>query len=257
MGQKRKAIKKSTRFEVFKRDSFTCQYCGHSSPDVILEIDHINPVKNGGGNDILNLITSCRDCNSGKGAKELSDDSVIKKQKAQLDEINERREQMELMVSWRESLMDIKNEEVDAIESVMFKGYQTSLTEEGRRKVAKWVNKYGFSEVLSATYLSRDQYSEEVDGELTAESINKMFNYTPRICHIKLNEKEDPELGKLYYIRGIVRNRMYCNDMVCMEILKHAKESGVSIDDLKDAAIQARNWTNFKSCVGDLSGYEY
>lgn len=59
----RKPISKKIRFEVFKRDKFTCQYCGRSAPDVILEIDHLNPVINGGDNDILNLVTSCRDCN--------------------------------------------------------------------------------------------------------------------------------------------------------------------------------------------------
>ena len=45
MGAVRKAISKKLRFEVFKRDSFTCQYCGKSAPDVILHVDHILPVK--------------------------------------------------------------------------------------------------------------------------------------------------------------------------------------------------------------------
>ena len=45
---KRKPISKKLRFEVFKRDSFTCQYCGKSAPDVVLHIDHIKPVKEGG-----------------------------------------------------------------------------------------------------------------------------------------------------------------------------------------------------------------
>ena len=54
---KRKSISKKNRFEVFKRDSFTCQYCGASAPDVLLEVDHIKPVASGGTNDILNLIT--------------------------------------------------------------------------------------------------------------------------------------------------------------------------------------------------------
>ena len=44
----RKAISVKLRFEVFKRDNFTCQYCGRKSPDVILHVDHIDPVKNGG-----------------------------------------------------------------------------------------------------------------------------------------------------------------------------------------------------------------
>lgn len=36
---KRKGIPRSIRFEVFKRDMFTCQYCGRKAPDVILEVD--------------------------------------------------------------------------------------------------------------------------------------------------------------------------------------------------------------------------
>ena len=94
----RKAISKKTRFEVFKRDSFTCQYCGCAAPDVILHIDHINPVAGGGDNDILNLVTSCLDCNLGKGARTLDDKSSIAKQRAQLEELNRRREQLEMML---------------------------------------------------------------------------------------------------------------------------------------------------------------
>ena len=56
----RKPIPKKLRFEVFKRDRFTCQYCGRMSPDVILEVDHIKPVAEGGEDEILNLITSTK-----------------------------------------------------------------------------------------------------------------------------------------------------------------------------------------------------
>ncbi len=35
----RKSISKKIRFEIFKRDAFSCQYCGKSAPDVILHID--------------------------------------------------------------------------------------------------------------------------------------------------------------------------------------------------------------------------
>ncbi|MCK9350869.1 MAG: HNH endonuclease [Clostridiales bacterium] len=69
---KRKGLSKKVRFEVFKRDSFKCAYCGKSPPAVTLEVDHIVPVADGGENDMSNLITSCHDCNSGKGAVPLS-----------------------------------------------------------------------------------------------------------------------------------------------------------------------------------------
>jgi hypothetical protein len=62
-----------TRFEVFKRDEFTCQYCGRKSPEVVLEVDHIVPVAGGGMDDVVNLRTSCWACNSGKSDKPLSE----------------------------------------------------------------------------------------------------------------------------------------------------------------------------------------
>lgn len=62
----RQAISKRTRFDIFKRDGFKCQYCGAAPPDVLLELDHLKPVASGGGNELENLITSCFDCNRGK-----------------------------------------------------------------------------------------------------------------------------------------------------------------------------------------------
>ena len=68
---KRKNIGKKLRFEIFKRDEFTCQYCGSHPPKAILEVDHIVPVIKNGTNDIDNLVTSCFDCNRGKSANSL------------------------------------------------------------------------------------------------------------------------------------------------------------------------------------------
>jgi len=68
-----KTISKSLRFDTFKRDAFTCQYCGQRPPDVVLELDHIHPVSKGGDNDEMNLVTSCFDCNRGKRDKVLKD----------------------------------------------------------------------------------------------------------------------------------------------------------------------------------------
>jgi len=62
-------ISNSLRFEVFQRDWHTCQYSGRRAPDVELEVDHLIPVARGGTDAFENLITSCRECNSGKSAK--------------------------------------------------------------------------------------------------------------------------------------------------------------------------------------------
>lgn len=66
-------MKPSLRFEIFKRDSFTCRYCGQTPPSAILEIDHVIPLSAGGDDDPVNLVTSCFLCNRGKSARLLSD----------------------------------------------------------------------------------------------------------------------------------------------------------------------------------------
>jgi len=63
----RKAISTKLRFQVFQRDGFRCKCCGKIAGDgVELQVDHIQPVAKGGINDLQNLQTLCRECNSGK-----------------------------------------------------------------------------------------------------------------------------------------------------------------------------------------------
>lgn len=69
------------RFRILKRDNFTCQYCGRSprkDKDVVLQVDHIIPVSRGGGWGDENMITSCRECNLGKGDMVLGERKKIK-----------------------------------------------------------------------------------------------------------------------------------------------------------------------------------
>lgn len=60
------AVSKRTRFEVFRRDEFTCRYC--RSADNPLTIDHVVPTTLGGSDEPDNLVAACRDCNAGKGS---------------------------------------------------------------------------------------------------------------------------------------------------------------------------------------------
>lgn len=60
------ALSQSLRFEVLRRDAFTCQYCGAKAPDVKLQADHIVPRAAGGTDESSNLITACVACNIGK-----------------------------------------------------------------------------------------------------------------------------------------------------------------------------------------------
>ncbi|MGJ9460082.1 HNH endonuclease [Oceanobacillus sp. CF4.6] len=52
------------RWKIWRRDNFTCQYCGVQED---LSIDHIFPESRGGGLVENNLVSSCKKCNSIKG----------------------------------------------------------------------------------------------------------------------------------------------------------------------------------------------
>jgi hypothetical protein len=60
------AVSKRTRFEVLRRDEFTCRYCRSTTSE--LTVDHVTPVALGGTDDPSNLVAACRDCNAGKGS---------------------------------------------------------------------------------------------------------------------------------------------------------------------------------------------
>ena len=58
-----------TRFNVFLRDRFSCQYCGvaHAASD--LTFDHVVPRSKGGRTSWSNVVAACGPCNLRKGDK--------------------------------------------------------------------------------------------------------------------------------------------------------------------------------------------
>lgn len=58
-----------TRFNVFLRDRFKCQYCGGYFPTQELTFDHVIPRSKGGRTSWDNVVTSCSACNLKKGNK--------------------------------------------------------------------------------------------------------------------------------------------------------------------------------------------
>jgi 5-methylcytosine-specific restriction endonuclease McrA len=69
MVKRPRAEVKLTRREVFRRDKYTCQYCGVKNTD--LTIDHILPRHLGGKQSWENIVTACAACNHKKGGRTL------------------------------------------------------------------------------------------------------------------------------------------------------------------------------------------
>ncbi|WP_374348508.1 HNH endonuclease [Chitinimonas sp.] len=58
---------------LFKRDRWTCAYCGQKFPRRMLTRDHILARSRGGKDSWTNCVTACQRCNNEKGAKRVED----------------------------------------------------------------------------------------------------------------------------------------------------------------------------------------
>ena len=59
--------------DIFIRDDFQCQYCGIYLNKHECTVDHIVPISRGGKSTYTNCVCACRDCNTKKGDKLLSE----------------------------------------------------------------------------------------------------------------------------------------------------------------------------------------
>ena len=251
----RKALSKKLRFEVFKRDSFTCQYCGRKAPEVVLQCDHIDPVAKGGQNAILNLITSCVECNAGKCARSLSDQSTLAKQVDQLAELQERREQIEMMLEWRKGLEAIKSDAIDGVAAhweALTEG-NCCVSKTGKDKIRKLLKDFGTDIVFRAMSESLDSYAERnSDDDYTIESVGRAFEKLGGVCRVLRDSEERPWLKRAFYIRGILRNRLsYIDETQYMSLIEQAVDLNVDLDSLQNLARRVKNWSTFRCAIED------
>jgi 5-methylcytosine-specific restriction endonuclease McrA len=74
-----KVIKVPRRFlpfnrkNLFRRDAYTCQYCGRQPGKSQLTVDHIVPQARGGETNWENCVTACKSCNQRKGKRTLAE----------------------------------------------------------------------------------------------------------------------------------------------------------------------------------------
>ena len=258
---KRKTISKKNRFEIFKRDKFICQFCGNTPPGVVLEIDHIKPVCEGGTNELINLVTSCFDCNRGKGPRELDDKSALVAQKNQLDILQEKREQMDLMLQWSDGLRELDNDLNDnVIKRINEKMAPFSINESYKKNIANITKKHTLVDILKAIDISAEKYLRfDYDGSTTEESAK---DYVNKISGILFNLNRSELERKISYIKGICRNRFsYWNDVTGAIILnkyvgalKDAEWSDEEIvkdliNEIIPRSTNAKHWTDWKELL--------
>ena len=172
----RKSLSKKLRFDVFKRDEFQCVYCGAHPPSVVLQIDHIHPVAEGGSNEIDNLITSCQPCNLGKGVSLLTNVPTTLKEKAAL--IAEQEQQLKgyyEVIKEREDRLE--NETRMILEIIDTNCPNNGMKIDWTRSVKRFLSHLDFYDVKDAAEIARSKY--RYGGK-------KTFLYFCGICHNRI-----------------------------------------------------------------------
>lgn len=251
MATKRKTLSKKTRFDVFKRDCFKCQYCGATAPEAVLVVDHIDPISKDGADEMINYITACQPCNAGKSDRKLDDKTAVQKQRSQLEELAIRREQLEMMLDWRNGLKSLDETALDAVcaEWKSLTRGQYFLNETGQQMARQLLSKYTLPQLLDAMKVAATHYLKVgADGVIAADSVNTAWNKVKGIAH---NTKEGVD-RYIYYVRAIVRNRFnYCHDGVALGLIKELHKLGASDEYLKSLAVEASSWTDWQSSMRD------
>jgi hypothetical protein len=185
----RVALSKRIRFEVFKRDRFCCQYCGRHPPDVVLEVDHIVPVCDGGDSSEGNLLAACFDCNRGKAGTSLT---IIPKDWAQqAAEITEKEEQL---AGYRE----VFRQQQDRIEADMWEIaeiLQPGSSRDGMRRdwlsqIKRFNERLGLAEVIDAAEIAYSKQSFQLQEEYLSKK-HARFRYFCGICWRKIKAREE------------------------------------------------------------------
>jgi hypothetical protein len=178
MSGARKHISTRTRFEIFKRDGFTCQYCGATPPDVVLHVDHILAVANGGDNDPTNLATSCSKCNMGKSAVPL--ESVPRSLEDQAAEALERSQQMKAYADLIRGNREAERDALWVIAEVLQSGASEGYSRDKCGGISLFITKIGFGVTLESAYVAVDKYGEG----------NQRFKYFCGVCWNRVRELE-------------------------------------------------------------------
>lgn len=246
MANKREPVSKKVRFEVFKRDKFTCQYCGAKAPDVVLNADHINPVANGGDSGIMNLVTSCFECNNGKAAKLLDDRSSVELQRTQVEELQARREQLEMMLQWRDGEQAARADVLDEISARLGERGGFVPSESGRSKLRRWLKRFAVQELLVALDEAFDAYMEFNGDKPIQSAWETAFAKIPAIANLRRQAQERPHVVKVAYIQAILRRRFHDPRGNYFEALEsYVVDDHVSEDALEEAAKAACDWSDF------------
>ncbi len=246
-------MKLKIRFEVFKKDQFTCRYCGKRPGETVLEVDHIIPRSKGGTDAIENLVTSCFECNRGKSNRMLHELSPEMQHDAQL--LKEKKEQLKEFYKYQKDIETITNRAVTTISNYWFKltAKQNALSAMQKVSIKNFLKTFTVPEIKEAMEISTKIFD-----------FNQRFKYLCGIIVNKRMKKDDPELHDLvrYWNTKLGRKIYYKREG--LEVLLKGRESSghhpyglEGSKEIIDIVFSKRRQSYYVTLVDYLNGEKY
>lgn len=236
-------LSKKLRFTIFDRDAFTCQYCGEKPPKVILHVDHIVSRKDGGGDEEMNLITSCKDCNLGKSSRSVDLARIRQTSfKKEIEELDEKKAQLEAYYEYVRKKKDAELHEVDVFQRCWqdCSNGESSLTDSGLENMRKLSKRYSTEMIFEAIAIAWNKTTVEPESKF------------PYMCGVLRNMKlrqENPELAeeqheqnRLVYLAR--KTHAYVDERF---LRAHIVKMPLSI--LEEMIPTARNWSQLREYI--------
>lgn len=186
-----------TRFEVFKRDRFTCHYCGRTPPTVLLELDHVLPRVAGGTDDRENLITACQDCNRGKAGNLLEEGAAPVVSRDVVAELAERVKQAQAYAEIVQALRAAETDQVQQVIDAWAVAFEAAT--EARADGNYWVlpgggqfpRRRSIKTILARLPLHRVLESVEVTAAWSEDSTERACRYFYGVCWKRIRAEGD------------------------------------------------------------------
>ncbi|MBO4509111.1 MAG: hypothetical protein J5747_10825 [Spirochaetaceae bacterium] len=156
-----------------------------------------------------------------------------------------------MLFEWHKSLQNSIEDSIQKLTEYweLLGQNQFRLTDSGIKVIRDIKFSNSDDEILTAMDIAKKQYFKFENQMVTEESYTFAFSKIAGIIRGSKYDKSRPEINKLYYIRGILKNRIkyYFDENQAITILKEAYKSGLSIEELTEIAKRVRNWSGWKS----------
>ena len=161
--------------------------------------------------------------------------------------IEERRAQLDMMIEWREEIVGLQDEAVDALDRRIVARTGLSMDEEYRQRMRRWVRHYGLAVVFEALEDALDQMLEWRDGVVLLASWERAFASIPQVVELRQVARDKPHFREFVYICGLLRRRLpYLNELRCLRLMEDGLGAGASIEAMKAFARTVKSWTAFR-----------